>query len=126
MFSKEDKILILNEIKQHYKLKNNVEFASFLGISPQNLSNWYGRGTLDYELLYTKCLNINGDWLLSGKGEMFNNPDRYNNDILTCPRCADKDIIISLLTEKVDDLKAKITSLGKGSVDKNSNYSQTA
>lgn len=63
-----DKSLILNELKKQYKFSSNAEFAAFLGITPQNLSNWYARNTIDYELIYTKCEGINGDWLLSGLG----------------------------------------------------------
>lgn len=65
-----DKTWILNELKKYYKLSSNAEFSRFLGISPQTLSNWYGRNTLDYELIYTKCVDVSGDWLLTGQGEM--------------------------------------------------------
>ncbi len=52
---------------------------------------------------------------------------------VSCKLCDQKDktiraleMAISVLQEKVDDQKARIASLEKGSVDKNSNYSQTA
>lgn len=76
MFSHMDKSHILNELKKYYKFESNTDFASFLGISPQNLSNWYARNTIDYDLIYTKCENIDGDWLLSGEGEMLKNDKR--------------------------------------------------
>jgi len=61
---------ILNSLIEFYKFRNNAEFAKFLGITPQALSNWYSRNSIDFRLLYTKCLDINGEWILSGKGEM--------------------------------------------------------
>ncbi len=83
MSIKKDKSLILNAIKLHYKFKSNADFASFLGIAPTTLSSWYSRGTFDYELLYAKCVDINGDWLLSGIGSMIrnNNMDYFSNTV---------------------------------------------
>ncbi|MGB0869510.1 MAG: LexA family transcriptional regulator [Flavobacteriales bacterium] len=68
-----DKTLILNEIKSHYNFKTNSDFAKFLGIRPQVLSNWFSRNTFDTELIYTKCLNLNPHWLITGEGEMLQN-----------------------------------------------------
>lgn len=65
-----DKSLILNLIKLHYKFKTDTDFAKFLGVTPQVLQNWKTRNTLDYDLLYTKCVDIDGNWLLTGKGKM--------------------------------------------------------
>lgn len=65
-----DKSLILNEIKSHLKYTKDAELAEFLGIKPNTLSNWKTRNTLDYDLIITKCEFVNGDWLLTGKGEM--------------------------------------------------------
>ena len=65
-----DKSLILKNIKEHFFFKKDVDFAKFLGISSQTLSNWYSRNTFDAQLIYTKCENINSEWLLTGKGEM--------------------------------------------------------
>lgn len=65
-----DKTLILNEIKSHYKFDSNAEFARFLGIAPNTLSNWYSRNTIDYELIISKCEEISGDWLLTHHGSM--------------------------------------------------------
>ena len=65
-----DKKLILSEIKLHQGLKTDAGFARFLDIKPQTLNSWYARNTFDIELLYAKCVDINPDWLLSGRGEM--------------------------------------------------------
>lgn len=65
-----DKSLILSKIKSHYNFIKDADFADFLGITPQVLSNWNNRNTFDIEKVYTKCLDINPDWLLTGKGEM--------------------------------------------------------
>lgn len=64
---------MLNMLQNYYGLNKDIEFASLLGISSQVLSNWKKRNTFDAELIYTKCLNINPDWLLTGNGDMFRN-----------------------------------------------------
>lgn len=65
-----DKVLILNKIIDYYSFKNDSRFAEFLGITPQTLSNWKSRNTFDIELIYTKCVVFNAEWLLTGKGPM--------------------------------------------------------
>ncbi len=73
MFKIMDKELMLNEIKSHYNIDGDSEFARFLGIKPQVLHNWKKRGTFDIDVIYTKCLNISAEWLITGQGEMFKN-----------------------------------------------------
>lgn len=65
-----DKSLILSKIESHYNFSRSAEFAKFLGITPQRLSNWKNRNTYDAELIYTKCVGLNPEWLLTGDGEM--------------------------------------------------------
>lgn len=63
-----DKTLVLNKLQSHYKFKKDTEFAEFLEISAQLLSKWKLRSTFDIDVLYTKCTDVNADFLLSGKG----------------------------------------------------------
>jgi hypothetical protein len=64
------KSLILNEIKLHYDIKTDVDFAILLGISQPTLAAWRKRNTFDAELIITKCPDIDANWLLTGEGEM--------------------------------------------------------
>lgn len=73
MYTSSDKSLILSKIKSHYKFKTNEEFADFLGIAPTTLSSWSRRNSIDTELIYAKCTDIDANWLLTGKGEMIRN-----------------------------------------------------
>lgn len=80
--SKENHIhLILNGLKLHYNFKTNTDFAKFLGIAPQTLGSWYSRCSVDYDLLYAKCVDIDANWLLSGTGSMLRN-DKIVDDKL--------------------------------------------
>lgn len=80
MSVKVDKTLILNEIKTHYGFKSDAEFARFLGIKPNTLSNWYTRSTFDYEILVTKCEDVNTEWLF-GKGDMLKSFDNEKSKV---------------------------------------------
>lgn len=74
-----DKTLILNKIQQFYNFKKDADFAKFLGIKTQVLSNWKNRNTFDIDVLYTKCEDISPDFLITGKGNFlrfdFNNSE---------------------------------------------------
>ena len=48
-----DNSLILSKIKSYLGLKNDAEFARFLEIKPNTLSNWYSRNTIDYNKIIT-------------------------------------------------------------------------
>ncbi|OBX17509.1 MULTISPECIES: LexA family transcriptional regulator [Bizionia] len=65
-----DKTLIINKIIEYYDFKSDAKFARFLEITPQTLSNWKARNTFDAELIYTKCVELNPEWLLTGEGGM--------------------------------------------------------
>lgn len=67
-----DKSLILNDIKKYLKLKTDTDLAGYLGITPQTLSNWRARNTIDEKLIAEKCTFLNYQWLLTGTGEMLN------------------------------------------------------
>lgn len=65
-----NKSLILNELKAYLGFNSDSDFADFLGIKRQTLSSWHTRNTFDIELLYAKCVNVDGNFLLTGKGEI--------------------------------------------------------
>lgn len=73
-----DKSLILNKIKFHYGFKSDADFARFLEIKPNTLSNWYVRNTMDHERVYTKCEDIDGNFILTGKEPMLKSSNSVN------------------------------------------------
>lgn len=54
---------ILNKIISRYGLRTKAELAKHLGVSPQTLSNWYGRDTLDHDVIIDKCPDLDLNWL---------------------------------------------------------------
>jgi hypothetical protein len=73
-------IEIISRIKDHYNIRSDVDFAEYLGIATTTLSSWKSRDSLDYDLIYAKCVGINANWLLSGCGEMM---IKHHSDIET-------------------------------------------
>lgn len=71
-----DSKLILNRIIEAYSLKNDAELALFLGITPQNLSNWRSQNTINWRVLFNKCVSISYDWLLTGEGPMLKSDEK--------------------------------------------------
>jgi phage repressor protein C with HTH and peptisase S24 domain len=63
---------MLIKIRECFDYKSNTEFAEKLGISPQNLNNWFKRETFDAEVIKSKLPKINSEWLLTGFGNMLN------------------------------------------------------
>lgn len=74
MSIKNSSSLILNKIKEYYKFKTDKELADYLGIAPTTLSSWYARNRIDYLLVYDRCPEIDGNFLLTGEGEMLRQP----------------------------------------------------
>lgn len=70
-----DKKTMLKALIDHYEGGNKTHFANRLGMTPQGISTWLSRGTLDLELIYAKCENVSPKWLLSGEGEMINSTE---------------------------------------------------
>ena len=65
--TKKDRVLSLIN---HYSNGNKSEFARMLGLSPQAINTWLSRDTFDFDIIYAKCENLSGDWLLTGEGSM--------------------------------------------------------
>ncbi len=54
----------------YYQVDTQVKLADKLGISTTTLSNWKSRNTVDWVILFTKCEDVNLNWLIRGEGSM--------------------------------------------------------
>lgn len=70
MSTEVNKVFILKTVKKFYNFKKDSDFARFLGIAPQTLASWYKRKTFDIWLLSAKCEEIDGNFILTGTGEV--------------------------------------------------------
>jgi uncharacterized protein YjcR len=65
-----DKKLMIEQLVNYYTDGNKTRFAEMLGVKPQTINSWLIRSSYDAELIYSKCVNVSADWLLSGEGSM--------------------------------------------------------
>jgi len=68
---------IIDRLHSYFQVNSNIELAKKLGVSPTTISNWKTRNTIDYELIFTKCEEVNYNWLINGEGDMYLK-DKYN------------------------------------------------
>ncbi|MFI3322611.1 MAG: LexA family transcriptional regulator [Rikenellaceae bacterium] len=70
---------ILSKLQEYKKFNKKADFARFLSVEPQVLSNWYKRNTFDINIIVDKFPEINKGWLLSGEGEMLKSDKKISN-----------------------------------------------
>ncbi len=58
---------IIARAKSALKCSSDIAFANLLGVSKSTLSNWKKRNSIDYELLFSVCEQIDFNWLLTGE-----------------------------------------------------------
>ena len=59
---------VLQRVKDYYGLDTDVELADFLGVSQPTISMWKSRGSMDSDLIITKCEDASLEWVFKGKG----------------------------------------------------------
>lgn len=107
-----DKNAVLDRVKQCYKLKGNADLARFLGVSPNTITNWYSRKSLDIDAIYTNCVECNFHWLLTGKGPMLRTDGEPTLPAIpSTDTSTPSDTVVLRLMEKLDEKDAKIDLL---------------
>lgn len=71
---------IIDAIKVYLKFNTDTELADFLGVKQPTISSWRSRNTLDYDLIITKCNDIDANFLMTGEGSLLKTK---SNDSLT-------------------------------------------
>lgn len=66
----------LEALIAYFSNGNKTAFAAMLGLKPQSINSWIIRNTFDIDLVYSKCVGVSAEWLLTGNGEMLRNEDR--------------------------------------------------
>ncbi len=117
---------MLDAMIAHYTGGNKAKFATLLGVSAQTVSAWSVRNTFDSELIYTKCIGLSSEWLLTGEGSMLrdsknpkestmdHNPEKVqstSSDAVTLrlmDKLDEKDSIIKDKEAKIDQLQSEL------------------
>lgn len=101
--------LIIDRLYSYYQVNTNIDLAAKLGVSPTRLSNWKSRNSIDWEIIFTKCVDINLNWLVFGIGDMNINSHSINNT--TCNLCQDKDSLIKSQNYLIQHQQSEISRL---------------
>lgn len=75
-----DTRLLLDRIIEAYKFKNDAELARHLDVLPSRISNWVSRNSIDFQLVFTRCEELNFDWLLRGEGNIYRTTNVIQGD----------------------------------------------
>jgi hypothetical protein len=107
--------LIINRLKIAFSAKNDADIAKKLHISPQSLSNWKKRKTIDWKSVFTYCEHVNLNWLLTGEGAMFKEKKQEKQPKQTrfgnkdCEFCKLKDQLIAAQSQTIELLEEKLS-----------------
>lgn len=105
--------LIIDRLCSYYQVDKKKDLAVKLDVKPSVISNWITRNTLDWTIVFTKCENINYNWLLLGEGEMIRGTNSENP--LFKDLFEKKEREIKELNREIGKLQATIEHLNKGS-----------
>jgi anti-sigma regulatory factor (Ser/Thr protein kinase)/AraC-like DNA-binding protein len=62
---------VLRRLKRLYNIDTDIELAQFLGVSAPTVSNWKTRSSIDFSLVFSKCVGVNYHYILTGEGSPF-------------------------------------------------------
>ena len=61
---------IIKRAKIALNATSDTQLADILGVKKSTLSNWKARNSIDFNALFSKCGQIDYNWLITGEGEM--------------------------------------------------------
>ena len=61
---------VIERLCSYYQLDKKKDLADKLGVKPSVISNWITRNTIDWSIIFTKCEDINLNWVVYGQGHM--------------------------------------------------------
>lgn len=64
---------LISRLKEAYKIKTDLELSKLLDIAPSTISTWKVRNSIDFDIIFAKCENINFNFLIYGHGKPFIN-----------------------------------------------------
>lgn len=94
---------------EHFGKGNKSEFARVLDSTPQVIASWISRDTINYDLVYAKCEDINPHWLLTGEGGMLKSTNPQSNS----PQDAMSSNLAGIIQELMNELRQKNEEIGE-------------
>jgi hypothetical protein len=66
LVTKFDAKQLIERLKEHYRIGEDSELATFLGVHKQKVYGWKKRNTTDLEVILAKCRDVDLNWLFRG------------------------------------------------------------
>lgn len=99
----------LEALIDYYSEGNKSMFGRLIGLQPSSITNWIRRDTLDFELIYSKCADLNPHWLLTGEGEMLKSTVHQSNPQQEAAPAQ----LTGLIRELMNELRQKNEEIGE-------------
>lgn len=99
---------IIDRLKAALNISADNKLAERLDITKSALSNWQTRNTIDFMKVFSICEQINVDWLVFGRGQMYYVEASEVNSITDS---TDHSEIVDKLLNKLDERAQEIGAL---------------
>jgi transcriptional regulator with XRE-family HTH domain len=99
---------IIDRLKAALNISADNKLAERLDITKSALSNWQTRNTIDFMKVFSICEQINVDWLVFGRGQMYYVEASEVNSITNS---TDHSEIVDKLLNKLDERAQEIGAL---------------
>jgi hypothetical protein len=102
---------IVDRLKDVYKVTTDTALGAELGVTKHHINNWRSRNSPPYEicLAIAKEKNIDLNWLLTGKGDMYRNQLKEQS-----PSYQSKSIgALEQLFDRVETLEQQLSEMRK-------------
>lgn len=70
--------IFLERLKSELHIQRDLELASYLGVKHNTISGWKSRNSVDYDLILSKCDNLDWNYLLLGQSNIVSNRDNVS------------------------------------------------
>lgn len=74
--------LIINRLREVFEVSSDLQLSKKLGLGNTTVGNWRNRNTVDYELVISKCENVDLNWLFRGKPLSAEKNELSNDNLL--------------------------------------------